>query len=146
MEINPDPSMQRCLGLGRATGTAGADIGGKVVGMLNQLSEMLLAKSVVGEEFEIDTKQIKIFAAKVSGEGAKEPFDILDTGVSFDLPDSFCLEKMEDGVCRAPIGISAIVFKNNPRVKIDVPLFLIHHCSLSLMPYSLAAWLQTRSP
>ena len=117
MEINPDPSMQRCLGLGRATGSAGGDIGAKVVGMLNQLSEMLLAKSVVGEAFEIDTKHIKIFAAKVSGEAAKDRIDILDTGISFDLPNSFCLEKMEDGVCNAPIGISALAFRNNPRVK-----------------------------
>ena len=30
-----------------------------------------------------------------SGEGAKEAFSILDTGVSVDLPDHFCLEKPE---------------------------------------------------
>ena len=116
MEINSDPAMQRCLGLGRASGTAGAEIGGKVVNILNQLSEMLLAKSVVGEEFEIDTKNLKILAAKVSGEAAKDPFDILDTGISFDLPNNFCLEKQEDGICNAPIGISAVAFRNNPRV------------------------------
>ena len=125
MEINPDPDMQRCLGIGRASGTAGADIGGKVVGMLNLLSEMLLAKSVVGEQHEIDTEHIKIFAKKVSGEGAKEKFDILDTGISVDLPDSFCLEKMEDGVCNAPIGISAIAYKNNPRVKIHQLILIV---------------------
>ena len=31
-----------------------------------------------------------------SGENAKEPFSILDTGVTVDLPDHFCLEKPED--------------------------------------------------
>ena len=31
-----------------------------------------------------------------SGEGAKEAFSILDTGVSVDLPDHFCLEKPEN--------------------------------------------------
>ena len=117
MEINPDPDMQRCLGIGRATGTAGADVGGKVVGMMNQLTEMLLAKSVVGEQHKISTKHIQILAKKVSGEGAKDKFDILDTGISVDLPDSFCLEKAEDGVCNAPVGISAIAYKNNPRVE-----------------------------
>ena len=39
---------------------------------------------------------VKIFAKMASGENAKEPFSILDTGVLVDLPDHFCLEKPED--------------------------------------------------
>ena len=31
-----------------------------------------------------------------SGENAKQPFSILDTGVHVDLPDHFCLERPED--------------------------------------------------
>ena len=31
-----------------------------------------------------------------SGEDAKKTFSILDTGVSVDLPDHFCLEKPEN--------------------------------------------------
>ena len=95
MEINPDPKKQRCEGVIDATVTAGADVGGKVTDMMNRLTELLLSKSVVGEEHEIDTKNVKIFAKMASGEDAKREFSILDTGVSVDLPDSFCLEKQE---------------------------------------------------
>ena len=116
MKINVDPSKQRCEGIVSATGAAGADVGGKVMDILNHLTELLLSKSVVGEEHEIDTKNIKIFAKMASGENAKKPFNILDTGVSVDLPDHFCLEKPEDKKCNAPVGISAIVYINNPRV------------------------------
>ena len=111
MVVNSDPTLQRCLGLGRASGAAGADMGGKVVDMMGQMTEMLVSKSVVGEQFEIDTKIIKIFAAKKSGEDVKEPFSILDTGITVDLPDSFCLEKMEDNICQSPVGISAISYQ-----------------------------------
>ena len=116
MQINEDPSKQRCEGIGSATGAAGADVGGKVTDMMNQLTELLLSKSVVGEEHEIDTENIKIFAKMASGEDAKKKFSILDTGVSVDLPDDFCLEKEEDDKCNAPVGISAIVYITNPRV------------------------------
>ena len=109
--------MQRCLGIGRATGSAGGDIGGKVVGMVDLLTEMLLAKSVVGESHEINTDNINIFAAKVTGEKAKRRFDILDTGISVQFPQTFCIEKEENGVCTAPIGIAAASYKRNPRVK-----------------------------
>ena len=95
MQINADPSKQKCEGIISATSAAGADVGGKVTDMMNQLTEMLLAKSVVGEKHEIDTDNIKIFATMASGEDAKEQFSILDTGVSVDLPDDFCLEKQE---------------------------------------------------
>ena len=115
MEINPDPSAQRCLGVTRATGTAGGEVGGKVTDMINQLTELLLSKSVVGEEFKIDTNNVKIYAAMESGEGAKEPFSILETGVTVKLPESFCLEAQQEGVCQAPVGISAVVYLTNPR-------------------------------
>jgi hypothetical protein len=118
MQINEDPSKQRCEGISSATGAAGADVGGKVTDMMNQLTELLLSKSVVGEEYEIDTENIKIFAKMASGENAKKKFSILDTGVSVDLPDDFCLEKQEDKICNAPVGISAIVYITNPRVSI----------------------------
>ena len=116
MKINADPSKQRCEGIISATSAAGADVGGKVTDMMNQLTELLLSKSVVGEEHEIDTDNIKIFAKMASGEDAKKEFSILDTGVKVDLPDDFCLEKQEDNKCSAPVGISAIVYITNPRV------------------------------
>ena len=116
MKINADPNKQKCEGILSATGAAGADVGGKVTDMMNQLTELLLSKSVVGEQHEIDTENIKIFATMASGEDAKKQFDILDTGVSIDLPDDFCLEKQEDEKCNAPVGISAIVYITNPRV------------------------------
>jgi hypothetical protein len=115
MVVNPDPTKQRCLGIGRATGTAGGDVGGKVTDMINQLTELMLSKSVVGEEFKIDTKNIKIYVKKESGQGAKNAFDIMDTGVRVKLPDHFCLEKQEKGVCQAEVGISAVVYMINPR-------------------------------
>ena len=118
MEINEDPSKQRCEGISSATGAAGADVGGKVTDMMNQLTDLLLSKSVVGEEYEIDSKNIKIFAKMASGEDAKKQFNILDTGVYVDLPDSFCLEKEVNAKCIAPVGISAIVYINNPRVSV----------------------------
>ena len=37
MEVNPDPRLQRCLGVSRATGTAGGDVGSKVTDMINQV-------------------------------------------------------------------------------------------------------------
>ena len=61
---------------------------------------------------------IKIFAKMASGENAKKKFSILDTGVSVDLPDDFCLENQENDQCNAPVGISAIVYITNPRVSI----------------------------
>ena len=79
------------------------------------MTELLLSKSVVGEEFEIDTKNIKIYTKMTSGEGAKEPFSVLDTGVKVKLPEHFCLEPQEEGVCQAPVGISAVVYLINPR-------------------------------
>ena len=115
MEVNPDPRLQRCLGVSRATGTAGGDVGSKVTDMINQVTELLLSKSVVGEEFEIDTKNIKIYTKMTSGEGAKEAFSVLDTGVLVKLPEHFCLEPQEEGVCNAPVGISAVVYLINPR-------------------------------
>ena len=137
MVVNSDPTLQRCLGLGRASGAAGADMGGKVVDMMGQMTEMLVSKSVVGEQFEIDTKIIKIFAAKKSGEDVKEPFSILDTGITVDLPDSFCLEKMEDNICQSPVGISAISYQMNPRVMYNT-CKLMFYCTLcSLMQFLL---------
>ena len=60
MVVDPDPKKQRCEGILGATGTAGAEAGGKVVSMVNQLTSLLLAKSVVGETHEIDTTNIKV--------------------------------------------------------------------------------------
>ena len=60
MEIDPDPEKQRCEGILGATGTAGAEAGAKVTSMVNQLTSLLLAKSVVGETHEIDTNNIKV--------------------------------------------------------------------------------------
>ena len=60
MVVDPDPKKQRCEGILGATGTAGAEAGGKVVSMVNQLTSLLLAKSVVGETHEIDTNNIKV--------------------------------------------------------------------------------------
>ena len=116
MEVNSDPELQRCLGLGQASGDAGAEIGGRVVQIIGQLTEMLISKTVVGEEFEIDTKTIKVLASKMSGEQAKEPFSVLNTGIKVDLPDHFCLERMEGDVCNSPVAVSATVYKINPRV------------------------------
>ena len=118
MKINPDPSKQRCEGIASATGVAGADAGGRITDMVNQLTEVLISKSVVGESYEINTDHIKIFAKMASGEEAKKEFSILDTGVSVDLPDDFCLEKPEDNKCNAPVGFSAVVYLTNPRVSI----------------------------
>ena len=118
MKINADPSKQRCEGIASATGVAGADAGGKITDMMNHLNELLVSKSVVGEEYEINTDNIKIFAKMASGENAKKMFSILDTGVSIDLPDDFCLEKPEEKKCNAPVGFSAIVYLKNPRVSI----------------------------
>ena len=64
MVVDPDPEKQRCEGILGATGTAGAETGGKVTGMINQLTSLLLAKSVVGETHEIDTENIKVLRAK----------------------------------------------------------------------------------
>ena len=116
MEINADPSKQRCEGIGSAMGVTGADSGDKALNMINQLAEMLLAKSIVGETNKIDTKSIKILTKVASGEDAKKPIHILDTGVYVDLPDHFCLEKPQDEKCKAPVGISAVVYILNPRV------------------------------
>ena len=96
MEIDPDPEKQRCEGILAATSVAGAQSGGKITSMINQMTELMLSKSVVGEQFEIDTENIKIFAKMASGENAKKEFSILDTGVKVDLPDHFCLEKPEN--------------------------------------------------
>ena len=41
-------------------------------------------------------KIFQIFAKMASREDAKKQFSILDTGVSVDLPDHFCLEKPEN--------------------------------------------------
>ena len=60
MVVDPDPERQRCEGILGATGTAGAETGDKVTGMINQLTSLLLAKSVVGETHEIDTENIKV--------------------------------------------------------------------------------------
>jgi hypothetical protein len=80
---------------------------------------MLLSKSIVGEEHSIDTPAIKILTKLAAGEEAKQPLDILGTGVTIDLPSSFCLAKeTADGVCNAPVGISAVVYSQNPVVSI----------------------------
>ena len=68
MVVDPDPEKQRCEGILGATGTAGAETGGKVTGMINQLTSLLLAKSVVGETHEIDTENIKVLQNKKLGE------------------------------------------------------------------------------
>ena len=123
MEVNEDPSKQRCEGIGNAAGATGVDMGGKVVEMMNQLTDLLLSKSVIGEKHEIDTDNIKIYTKMVSGEEAKKEFSILDTGVVVDLPDHFCLDKPEDSKCNAPVGISAVVYKMNPRVILGDKLY-----------------------
>ena len=43
---------------------------------------------------------LQIFAKKASGENAKESFSILDSGVTVDLPDHFCLERPENSKVR----------------------------------------------
>ena len=58
--VDPDPKRQRCEGILGATGTAGAEAGAKVTSMVNQLTSLLLSKSVVGETHEIDTNNIKV--------------------------------------------------------------------------------------
>ena len=63
--MDPDPERQRCEGILGATGTAGAETGDKVTGMINQLTSLLLAKSVVGETHEIDTENIKVNLFKI---------------------------------------------------------------------------------
>ena len=73
--------------------------------MINQLTELMLSKSVVGEEHTIDTENIKIFAKMASGEDAKNEFSILDTGVTVDLPNHFCLEKAENNTVDKVIKI-----------------------------------------
>ena len=60
MSVDPDPKRQRCEGILAATGTAGSEAGAKVTSMVNQLTSLLLAKSVVGETHEIDTNNIKV--------------------------------------------------------------------------------------
>ena len=60
MMVDPDPKRQRCEGILGATGTAGAEAGAKVTSMVNQLTSLLLSKSVVGETHEIDTNNIKV--------------------------------------------------------------------------------------
>ena len=65
MVVDPDPERQRCEGILGATGTAGAETGDKVTGMINQLTSLLLAKSVVGETHEIDTENIKVNLFKI---------------------------------------------------------------------------------
>ena len=60
MMVDPDPKRQRCEGILGATDTAGAEAGAKVTSMVNQLTSLLLAKSVVGETHEIDTNNIKV--------------------------------------------------------------------------------------
>ena len=60
MMVDPDPKRQRCEGILGATGTAGAEAGSKVTSMVNQLTSLLLSKSVVGETHEIDTDNIKV--------------------------------------------------------------------------------------
>ena len=68
MVVDPDPERQRCEGILGATGTAGAETGDKVTGMINQLTSLLLAKSVVGETHEIDTENIKVNLFKIIGQ------------------------------------------------------------------------------
>ena len=81
MEVPLDLAAQRCEGILSATEAAGANTGAKVTNMVDQMTAMLLAKSVVGSEHKIDTENIKIYAAMKSGEEAKNTFSILDTGV-----------------------------------------------------------------
>ena len=141
MKVNSDPSKQRCEGISRARGDAGENIGGKVVDLLGQLNEMLLSRAVVGEQYEIDTKNIKMFAKMASGEEAKQSMNLLNTGVVIDLPDHFCLENPDQGKCNAPVGISGIVYKINPRVSLEVFLSIIFFNSQ--MEYSLTVLRRT---
>ena len=66
MKVDPDPKRQRCEGILGATSTAGAETGGKVTSMVNQLTSLLLSKSVVGETHEIDTTNIKVRHIRVA--------------------------------------------------------------------------------
>lgn len=116
MKINPDPDKQRCEALKSASDTALLNLGPKLTETMSRLTELLLSKSVVGEEHVIDTKQIKILAKIASGEEATKPINILDTGVVIKLPDHFCLGNPEDGKCNSPVGFSTIVYKFNPQV------------------------------
>ena len=119
MSIPKDSKAQQCKGVGAAAQSAGGAAGGKITAMVGQLTGMLLSKSIVGEEHSIDTPAIKIFTKLASGENAKEPMDILGTGVLIDLPSSFCLEKATAaGICNAPVGISAVVYSQNPVVRV----------------------------
>ena len=128
MTVPKDPKAQACKSIGAATQTAGAGAGGKITAMVGQLANMLLAKSIVGDVNTIDTPAIKVFTKMASGEEAKQPMDILDTGVSIDLPPSFCLQQQTAaGICNAPVGISAIVYRQNPSVSTDVTFIIFSH-------------------
>ncbi len=119
MTIPKDPKAQACKSIGSATQTAGGTAGGQITAMVGQLAGMLLSKSIIGDVNTIDTPAIKVFTKMASGEGAKDPMSILNTGVIIDLPSSFCLQQQTPaGICNAPVGISAIVYKQNPIVSI----------------------------
>ena len=51
--------------------------------------------------YPVSITPLQIFAKKASGENAKESFSILDTGVTVDLPDHFCLERPENSKVRS---------------------------------------------
>jgi hypothetical protein len=117
--IPKDPKAQACKSIGSATQTAGGTAGSQITAMVGQLAGMLLSKSIIGDVNTIDTPAIKVFTKMASGEGAKDPMSILNTGVIIDLPSSFCLQQQTPaGICNAPVGISAIVYKQNPIVSI----------------------------
>ncbi|XP_023332927.1 uncharacterized protein LOC111704811 [Eurytemora carolleeae] len=115
MTIPEDLKAQQCKGLAAATSTAGDTSGSKITDMIDDLSKLLLSKSIIGEEFNIDTKNIKILTKLVSGEDAKKEFEVPQTGVFIKLPDTFCLEVQINNTCEAPVGISAVVYYKNPR-------------------------------
>jgi hypothetical protein len=124
--VPKDPQAQACKSIGAATQAASGSAGGQISSMVGQLASMLLSKSIVGDVNTIDTPAIKIFTKKASGEEAKEPMTVLDTGVVLDLPASFCLQQQTPaGICNAPVGVSAIVYRTNPRVS----YFFTSHCN-----------------
>ena len=61
-----------------------------------------------------------------SGEDAKKTFSILDTGVSVDLPDHFCLEKPENHTVIIKLIMNCINFiLIKASIYISVELFRI---------------------
>ena len=116
MSIPTDPETQLCKGIADSASLLGAQAGPQLMNMVENLAQLLLARSVINEETLIETPQINIYTKMTQGKDLGKRHVLARTANApwVQFPKDFCLDDLINGTCESAAGIAAIVYETNP--------------------------------